>query len=259
MNFDRQLQALNHIVKDVHHFGIYGHRNEEGTYRIFADGLVGLTFYESEDEVFFNGHKSAQLFLYGQTVKPLEITYRSGFSVIVVYLQPYAIRYLFGIDASLLTDTCLDFTLINNQLTHDLLSAEGTACRIELLLNYLLKKSESLKKPPDERMVWATDKIIRESGRISIASLQRELFLSERTFERQFLKTVGVTPSTFSKICRFNTAMNVLKNKNFTNLTGIAYEAGYSDQSHFIRNFKEFTSLTPSQYISQIKSMADPV
>ena len=36
-----------------------------------------------------------------------------------------------------------------------------------------------------------------------------------------------------------------------SSLTSIAYDCGYFDQSHFIREFKSFTGIAPSEYTSQ--------
>jgi AraC-like DNA-binding protein len=40
-----------------------------------------------------------------------------------------------------------------------------------------------------------------------------------------------------------------LRGKGFNNLTDIAYDNGFADQSHFIRSFKEFTQITPNDYL----------
>jgi AraC-like DNA-binding protein len=40
----------------------------------------------------------------------------------------------------------------------------------------------------------------------------------------------------------------MLDNKHFTSLTSLAYENGYFDQTHFIKDFKEFTGVSPSQF-----------
>ena len=38
-------------------------------------------------------------------------------------------------------------------------------------------------------------------------------------------------------------------------LTGISYSCHYYDQAHFIREFKDYTGLTPGQYRRQKKNL----
>ncbi len=249
--FIGQLAPLRHVVKDISYFGGYNLDGKPKSYKFFADGLVGLIFHESDSHLLFNEKKTANLFLYGQTVKPMEIVYTTSFSIVIFFFQPYTIKYLFGIDAHELTDNCIDFDLVNKKLPTDVMNAGTVEERIRLITDYLIKTEANLKKPLDERIPYATDKILNEPGTISLSNLRKEIHITERTLERKFLQYVGVTPSTFSKICRFSNALKGINDKKFTSLTDLAYSAGYADQSHFIHHFREFTSMTPSQYISQ--------
>lgn len=249
--FIQHIAPLRHLVKDISYFGGYNFDEKPRSFKFFADGLVGLIFHEPDSHLLFNEKKAAPLFLYGQTVKPMEVVYTTSFSIVIFFFQPYAVKYLFGIDAHELTDTCVDFDLINKKLPLDLMNVDTVEKRIKLIIDYLIETERSLKKPLDQRIPYATGKIISEPGNISLSDLRKEIHITERTLERKFLQYVGVTPGTFSKICRFSNALKYLTNKNFTNLTDLAYSAGYADQSHFIHHFREFTSMTPSQYILQ--------
>jgi AraC-like DNA-binding protein len=53
------------------------------------------------------------------------------------------------------------------------------------------------------------------------------------------------------KLVRHLRAVNAINNADINNLTSIAYEFGYFDQSHFIRDFKNFSGITPSEYIRE--------
>ena len=247
-----ELLSLSHLVSDIRSFEAYTFNSEARSHKFFADGLVGLMFYVSDSKVLFNEKEPSKLLLYGQTVKPLEIVYTTNFSSVIFYFQPYAIKYLFGIDARQLTDTCIDFDIIDKKLRLDLINTDQTEERIKIVAHYLLRAEQTVTKQPDRRITYATDRIQRESGNISLLDLRKQIHITERTFERQFLHHVGVTPGTFSKICRFNNALKQLHRRNFSNLTDLAYSTGYADQSHFIHHFKEFTSMTPTQYISQL-------
>ena len=73
--------------------------------------------------------------------------------------------------------------------------------------------------------------------------------MSERTFQRLFESNVGISPKMFSRICQFHSAFQQLDEGRFTKLSDIAYQNGYADQSHMIRTFKEFTNVSPKEYL----------
>jgi len=81
-------------------------------------------------------------------------------------------------------------------------------------------------------------------------NVQQELFVTERTFQRMFEKNVGIPPNQYRRICQFNTAFRQLQLRKFNKLTDIAFENGYADQSHYIRSFREFTGITPKDYLN---------
>jgi AraC-like DNA-binding protein len=60
----------------------------------------------------------------------------------------------------------------------------------------------------------------------------------------------------YSRVCQFNTAFQQLNHYHFIKYSDIAYDNGFADQSHFIRVFKEFTNLTPSDYLQKTKALS---
>ncbi|OQY02338.1 MAG: hypothetical protein B6I20_06980 [Bacteroidetes bacterium 4572_117] len=71
-----------------------------------------------------------------------------------------------------------------------------------------------------------------------------------KKIERRFIKNVGITPKIFSRIVRLNYALSLLKNGKKKSLTHIAFDAGYYDQAHFIKDFYCFTKSKPSKFLS---------
>jgi AraC-like DNA-binding protein len=224
--------------------------------RIYADGQVGIVFYTSDQQVTFNGQVCANLFAYGQTLRPLEIKSTGKFSMLVAYLQPVALHAYFGFNAAELTDGCVDFEEIDKSLMIRLRSAVSWQDRRQLLTGYLLMTDDKLHHKTDPGIFKAAAEILSSGGGIRPGELHRRLYMTERTFERRFLAQVGVTPAAYCKVCRFKSALQLLENSNGTNLTSVAYHTGYSDQSHFIRNFREFTTFTPKQYLLALNRTA---
>ena len=73
-------------------------------------------------------------------------------------------------------------------------------------------------------------------------------FSNYKQLERKFSKFIGMMPKQFIKIAKFNYSTKIKYANPNLPLTKIGYLAGYSDQSHFIRNFKQLSGQTPKEY-----------
>jgi AraC-like DNA-binding protein len=51
------------------------------------------------------------------------------------------------------------------------------------------------------------------------------------------------------KVIRLQTALKLLLNQNKDKLTTIAYQCEYYDQAHFTKDFKEFTGISPKDFL----------
>jgi len=73
--------------------------------------------------------------------------------------------------------------------------------------------------------------------------------LGQRRVEQRFKKEVGISPKLFHRTLRVNAAIKEMIARPDDSLTDISYRSGYYDQSHFIRDFKKFTGVTPSGFV----------
>lgn len=80
--------------------------------------------------------------------------------------------------------------------------------------------------------------------------LAREANLSVRAFERRFLKVFRVSPQQYLRRLRSGMAARELVYAHQP-LAAIAANFGFSDQSHFTREFRRETGMTPAQYRKQ--------
>ena len=76
-----------------------------------------------------------------------------------------------------------------------------------------------------------------------------------RQLERDFKKQIGISPKQLSKVISLNAALQMMLNKDSESLSEIAYENEYFDQTHFIKDFKEFVGITPKEFLGN-ESMA---
>ena len=94
------------------------------------------------------------------------------------------------------------------------------------------------------------------NGMCDIQQQAESVGIGLRQFERLFKKSTGVTFKFFSRIVRFNYIFQLIKSEKRSWIQ-IALESGYFDQSHFIKNFKEFTGEEPSNYGFDDKTLAN--
>ena len=87
----------------------------------------------------------------------------------------------------------------------------------------------------------------------TVREAAKYLGLSQRRFIQVFKGEVGLTPKLFSRIQRFQQTRTFIQQNPFPDWTTIALDLGYFDQSHFIREFVEFSGLSPTDYINRRK------
>ncbi|HEY8968941.1 MAG TPA: helix-turn-helix domain-containing protein, partial [Puia sp.] len=206
----------------------------------------------SDNEPPARSKKLSPVFLYGQTVAPIDMHSAGRLGMIVVCFHPYALHSLFRFSASELTDDCLDICMLSavqGRRLQERLWNTGTARgRVLALFDFLEQVVEKNKAVADPGMVHASYSLLQSNGKTPLPSLVRILNLSPRTFERRFGQYIGVSPKLFSRISQFQAALKHLQSGKFDKLSDIAYAYGYADQSHFIRNFSRFTGLSPLRW-----------
>ncbi|SIN96682.1 helix-turn-helix domain-containing protein [Chitinophaga niabensis] len=194
------------------------------------------------------------LHLYGQCVKPAELILRGRFMMIAYFIYPHALKTLFGFDAKELTDIHIDLSLTQPArgmcLQEQLANAAALPARVQFLNSYIQKLAEPI-RGVHEGILYATDAIRKSDGLVPLKDIRNELHITERTFQRLFEFHVGISPKLFSKICQFNAAFQQINYQQFSRLTDVAYQFGYADQSHLIRDFQKFTLTSPSEYLKR--------
>jgi AraC-like DNA-binding protein len=217
---------------------------------LFANGTPTLLFQTEKGQIKNN---SNYLTLFGQTVFPDRLTINNSFTLIAYFLKPHSLVSLFGISAEELTDNPIDLNLLSycksTNIQERLLNVTSTTQMLALLDDYLFKLTTKIKA--DIPLIkYATNKIVQNPYNNILREVQSELCVTERTFQRMFEKNVGVSPNQFRRICQFNNAFQQLNRNSTKSLMEITFGNGYADQSHFIRTFKEFTNVTPTEYLN---------
>lgn len=82
---------------------------------------------------------------------------------------------------------------------------------------------------------------------------------SHRRFTTLFRAAVGLTPKLYCRVRRFEQALVQVGGSPRPSWSALALAAGYSDQAHFNRDFREFAGLTPGRYRALAPSFAHHV
>lgn len=218
-------------------------------HRLIPDGNPGIVFnYGAGFELF------PASFVYGQVTQPHPLVSTGDIGAFIVVLRPYALAMLTGMSAKLFTDRVLplveiwgaEAAVVERQLLH----ATGDQQRLDLVQRFLLERRVML---PDPAIMYSLDSLENPDAP-GIEALATEMAMGRRTLERIFQRTIGVSPKQFAGIRRTQHFLKALHQGD--SLTQLAYEFGYYDQSHLIRDFKAKTGITPGKYFAARDALA---
>jgi AraC-like DNA-binding protein len=193
------------------------------------------------------------LFLCGAGTESSVMRFGKGsYSVIQVILKSHALKSLLGLNALTLHERPVELNEFSMEDIHEqMVNARGAPEQAALLTGFLvshLKKSATR----DELVEQSLRLIHCNAGAISVKRLVQMLHISERQFERRFCQTVGISPSSYIRVRRFNEAIRLMQTGQYNTLTDIAYALHFHDQSHFIRDIKAFTGITPTSLSQKV-------
>lgn len=102
-----------------------------------------------------------------------------------------------------------------------------------------------------EMLVWQKLEVMLSSPQTSVSEfLDHHMGYSHKHSIRLIKTQSGLAPKDIQKIVRFDRALKGISQRPVQNWSGFASNAGYADQSHFIRDFKSFTGYTPGEYLN---------
>lgn len=206
-------------------------------------------------------YEQPRMFLTGQFTQPVFITPTGHFKVIGVSFYPWAGSFIAGDSAKLFTNATIDFTLIDNRnanaLYHKICEVSENEA-VKIIESYLLKKKDAA--PFSDLSLMPIIKSIQNNPvGFKIRFWRDELGYSIRRLEQKFKDEIGLSAGVFVKKIRVHKMMQKLQSPLTTSLTDLSLECGFYDQSHAIRDFKQFIGLSPRQYLQEQYPMRDSV
>src|SRR6266496_115103 len=96
---------------------------------------------------------------------------------------------------------------------------------------------------------YALGEIAQHHGALSIRALSDQIGISQNHLGTQFKRFVGIPPKEVARFYRFARVLRLIDSAQLVDLTRIAHESQFYDQSHFNRDFVAFTGHSPTEYV----------
>jgi AraC-like DNA-binding protein len=175
-------------------------------------------------------------------------------SMIGVHFKPGGAYPFFDFPVSELTNRTLEADLLWNIEIHDIRDAIlGSAMaedKFGILERYLLAKGRG-RMEPNLYVSYAIDELKKSPQVWTIERLAGKVGVTQKHLISLFKNHAGISPKKFARISKFQKVIQELEKHRFIEWAPIAYECGYYDQAHFIREFQAFSGINPSAYLAQ--------
>ncbi len=222
---------------------------------IIPDGTMKLIFHYGDTYKHHpNNNESIVLpkcFLIGQLTRPYVVEPLGVTGSFVVRFHPNGFLPFSTIPIKEMENTAVSLHQLfgeeGTEIGEQILNAGSTFERINFIETFLLNRLTS-KQTIDMIVKSTIETILSANGQFSVNEHSLQNNINRRQLARKFSSTIGLSPKQLSKTIRIQATLKKLLTKEVTSLTDLAYDNEYFDQAHFIKDFKEFTGLTPKEF-----------
>lgn len=249
------------LAKFVENFWLYkGYSVEQTTTHILPTGTLELVINLRQNELRFhdpqrpeNCSRFSGAIVSGAHAGSFVGESADKVLLIGVHFKPGGAFPFLGLPADDLADTHIDLETLwgasASRLRERLYEARMSGERIQLLQEALLSRLSQ--RAEQHYAVSAALEIFGNQAGPTVREIAKYLGLSQRRFIQVFRTEVGMTPKLFSRIRRFQQTRTFIQQNLSPNWAALALDCGYFDQSHLIREFLEFSGVSPSAYQKQ--------
>lgn len=220
---------------------------------VLPDGCIELILHAGTPYHSWQGASpQPKAFLAGQISQAILLSPMDSTGVFAVRFQPHGLSRFTKMPAHELTDreVALEHLWPQAHAFAELaLAAKSFQRRCELANQFFLDLLTKWSGEADPIIDWYINLPDLAHQRIEV--LARQVGLSRRQLERRFKQKVGLSPKRYARIQRLQQTAQRLETRGVNRLTDLAYELGFADQAHMIRDFKQLTGVTPSQYLNK--------
>tara|TARA_R110000868_G_scaffold304437_9_gene565117 strand:+ start:27237 stop:28052 length:816 start_codon:yes stop_codon:yes gene_type:complete len=145
------------------------------------------------------------------------------------------------------------------QIQEQITSKNSEFEKVQLLEEFFSVRLLELNKKSDPFFNYLLQKINHSKGQTHLRKISKELQVSQKTIQRKFLKYMGITPKKYSRLVRLIEVLKYHEKQSSLNFSNQLYNFGYFDQMHFLKEVKDFTGKTPTEYFSQDRGLQKAV
>lgn len=189
--------------------------------------------------------------LIGVYQKPYNVKFHKKVATFGIRFYPDGFRNIFGVPPAEFLSSYEDgvdvIGMEFNSFCTRLTALDDHSKRIDCANQFLTAQLMKHKQENDFTHL-AMQLIRRNAGMINFEELTKQVPLSIRQLQRVFKNNYGLRISDYMRITRLN-AINKYMLEQPASLTELAYKMDFTDQSHFIREFKNYTNIAPRQFL----------
>jgi AraC-like DNA-binding protein len=194
----------------------------------------------------------------GLTSRSVAISHDGNQHGVQISLTPAGARAIYGMPAAALVDTLVPLDDLLGHVGAELVDRlAGTASwdeRFAALDQVFLRKlgrSDAGRHGPHQvrpEVAEAWRRMVAARGQVHVETIATDLAWSRRHLSRQFRHELGLTPKTMARILRFEHAHQLAVDHDPLPWAQISAVAGYADQAHLVRDWREFTGRSPTAW-----------
>lgn len=215
--------------------------SEQFNYRVVADGCI---------DIYFELNDPQESYVMGFCKKFTEFPLGNAFNYVGIRFLPTMFPQLFKINAKELSNRYEHLSLVAPSLSAFISYYFNSNLKTDeirqLLDQWFTKLLASTSVNYDTRLYEAIEIILKKNGMADIED-GLDTGISSRQLRRLFEYYVGDTAKTFSKVVRFQHILRAKPSKQSLRQNKLFFNSGYYDQSHFIKEFKNFYGVSPSK------------
>ncbi len=225
------------------------------SFKIAPDGAMGLLINLGDTLEIKTNTKTyqveqSQIVLLGIYENPVYMEFENNCKVIGIRFNPAGASFFFS---QYMHDLFENIITLNDAIIYESILSNPNEL-VPILDEYLLKQFKKSSKAFDIMEIIAL--IEKKSGSYDIEELILCANMSRRNLDRLFKKALGISLKIYARIIKIKYTRMSLQNYHFDTLTTVSYEGGYFDQSHFIKEFKNFMFETPKEYFQRKQKLS---